>query len=105
MSAVTATPTRRAPMPWLKPGLRVGALAPLASILARASQGALGANPIAEVMNELGLTTLILLVASLSCTPARHLLGWTWPVRVRRDLGLLAFSYALLHFLTDRKSV
>ena len=34
-------------------------------------QGALSANPIAEVENELGLTALIFLVASLACTPAR----------------------------------
>jgi len=91
---------RRRPLPWLTPGIYVGAMAPLASILLRASQGALGANPIAEVMNELGLSALVLLVASLACTPARHLFGWTWPIRIRRDLGLLAFSYALLHFLT-----
>jgi len=52
-------------LPWLKPGIFVGALTPLASIALRASQGALSANPIAEVINELGLTALILLVASL----------------------------------------
>jgi sulfoxide reductase heme-binding subunit YedZ len=97
---VTAAPRRGPPLPWLKPGLYVGAMAPLASILFRASQGALSANPIAEVMNELGLTALVLLVASLACTPARHLFGWTWPPRIRRDLGLLAFFYVVLHFLT-----
>ena len=90
----------RAPMPWLKPGIFIGALAPLASIALRASQGELGANPIAEVENELGLTALIFLVASLGCTPARRLLGWAWPTRVRRELGLFAFFYASLHFLT-----
>jgi sulfoxide reductase heme-binding subunit YedZ len=93
-------PNRRRPLPWLTPGIYLGAMAPLASILLRASRGGLSANPIAEVMNELGLTALILLVTSLACTPARHLLGWTWPVRIRRDLGLLAFFYASLHFLT-----
>ncbi|HEY3111965.1 MAG TPA: protein-methionine-sulfoxide reductase heme-binding subunit MsrQ [Chloroflexota bacterium] len=95
-----ALPERRRPMPWLTPGIYLGAMAPLAAILLRASRGALSANPIAEVMNELGLTALVLLLASLACTPARHLFGWTWPIRIRRDLGLLAFSYALLHFLT-----
>ncbi|TAK20271.1 MAG: sulfoxide reductase heme-binding subunit YedZ [Chloroflexota bacterium] len=49
-------------------------------------------------MNELGLTALVLLVASLACTPARLLFDWTWPARIRRDLGLLAFYYACLHF-------
>jgi methionine sulfoxide reductase heme-binding subunit len=98
-AAARATPRSR-PMPWLTPGIYLGGLAPLASILLRASRGALGANPIAEVMNELGLAALVLLVTSLACTPARHLFGWTWPVRIRRDLGLLAFFYAGLHFLT-----
>ena len=95
----TTTP-RNAPLPWLKPGIFIGALAPLASIALRATQGALSADPIAQVENELGLSALILLVASLACTPARRLMGWTWPTRVRRELGLFAFFYAMLHFLT-----
>jgi len=87
-------------MPWLKPGIFLGALAPLASLGLRASQAGLGANPIAQVQNELGLVALIFLIASLACTPARRLLHWTWPMRVRRELGLFAFFYASLHFLT-----
>ena len=88
---------RRGPVPWLKPGIFVGALAPLAAILMRAPSGGLGANPIAEALNELGLMALVLLIASLACTPLRALFGWTWPIRVRRLLGLLAFAYATLH--------
>jgi len=75
----------------------VGTSAPLLSILLRARSGALGANPIAEALNELGLMALVLLIASLACTPLRTLVGWTWPIRVRRLLGLLAFAYATLH--------
>jgi sulfoxide reductase heme-binding subunit YedZ len=33
-------------------------------------------------------------------TPLRSLLNWTWPLRVRRMLGLYAFFYATLHLLT-----
>jgi len=88
---------RRGPLPWLNPGVLVGASAPLLSILLRARSGALGANPIAEALNELGLMALVLLIASLACTPLRALFGWTWPIRVRRLLGLLAFAYATLH--------
>ena len=90
--------SRGEPMPWIKQGIFIGALAPLASIALRATQGALNANPIAQIENELGLTALIFLVASLACTPARRLFGWTWPIRVRRELGLFAFWYAVLHF-------
>jgi sulfoxide reductase heme-binding subunit YedZ len=99
-------PTRRpagrraAPLPWLQPGIFLGGLVPLISIALRARNGELNADPIAQVENELGLTALIFLVASLACTPARRLWGWTWPTRVRRELGLFAFFYAMLHFLT-----
>ena len=88
---------RRGPLPWLNPGIFVGATAPVVSILMRARSGALGANPIAEALNELGLMALVLLIASLACTPLRTMLGWTWPIRIRRLLGLLAFAYATLH--------
>jgi sulfoxide reductase heme-binding subunit YedZ len=88
---------RRGPFPWLNPGILVGATAPALSILMRARSGALGANPIAEALNELGLMALVLLLASLAATPLRMLFGWTWPIRARRLLGLLAFSYAVLH--------
>ncbi len=77
-----------------------GALAPLGLLLARATRGSLGANPIAEALNELGLTALVLLIASLACTPAREILGWTWAIGLRRMLGLLAFFYVSLHFAT-----
>lgn len=66
----------------------------------RAFQGTLGANPIAVILNELGLSALVLLLASLACSPARRILGWTWPIRIRRELGLFAFFYASVHLLT-----
>jgi sulfoxide reductase heme-binding subunit YedZ len=90
---------RRGPFPWLNPGILVGATAPVVSILMRARSGALGANPIAEALNELGLMALVLLIASLACTPLQTLFGWTWPIRARRLLGLVAFAYATLHVM------
>lgn len=87
------------PLPWLKPGLVVGALAPIAAMLALAATGSLGADPVAIALNRLGLLALILLVASLTCTPLKLFFGWTWPLRVRRALGLLAFAYASAHVL------
>src|SRR3979411_3163732 len=93
--------SRGAPQPWLKPALFVGALAPLGVMVVEAVQGTMGANPIAEVENVLGLAALVLLVASLACTPARRLFGWRWPARIRRQLGLFAFFYISLHFLAS----
>src|SRR5205807_1254977 len=57
------------PLPWLKPAVLTGGLVPLAAIGLRLARGALGANPIAEALNELGLMALVFLVASLACTP------------------------------------
>jgi sulfoxide reductase heme-binding subunit YedZ len=77
-----------------------GALVPLVAILWNAARKNLGANPIAEALNELGLTALVFLVASLACTPLRETLDWPWAVGLRRMLGLFAFFYALLHAAT-----
>jgi len=88
------------PYPWLKPAVFVGSCTPIVAILVRASRGELGANPIAEALNQLGLVALIFLVAALACTPLKTVFDWTWPIRLRRMLGLFAFFYALLHVCT-----
>ena len=78
----------------------VGSLAPALRLLVLGARGELGANPIATALNQLGLVTLVFLIASLAATPLKVALGWTWPIRIRRMLGLYAFFYASLHFLT-----
>lgn len=85
------------PLSWLKPGVFVGALVPIGAIPWHAWRGELGANPIAQALNQLGLVALIFLVAALACTPLKTFFGWTWPIRLRRMLGLFGFFYALLH--------
>jgi sulfoxide reductase heme-binding subunit YedZ len=88
------------PLPWLMPSVLVGGLAPLALLALQGTQGMLGPNVIEAVLNQTGLLALVFLVASLACTPLKLLFAWTWPMRVRRLVGLLAFTYAALHFLT-----
>jgi methionine sulfoxide reductase heme-binding subunit len=83
---------------WLKPAVFVACVVPAARLGWRFWMGKLGANPIAEAENTLGLWTLILLLATLSCSVFKITLGWTWPLRVRRMLGLFAFFYVCLHF-------
>ena len=82
----------------LKSGVWVAALTPLALLGHRAWTGDLGANPIDFVTRWLGIWTLRLLLASLTMTPLRILFGLSWPITLRRLLGLFAFFYALLHF-------
>jgi methionine sulfoxide reductase heme-binding subunit len=84
---------------WLKLGVAVAGMTPAAVTAFRFLTGSLGANPIAEAMNDIGLWTLILLLSSLACTPLKIVFDWNWPLRIRKMLGLLAFVYALLHFL------
>ena len=88
------------PAPWLKPAILVGSAVPAAVMAYRAKVGQLGANPVSEALNQLGLLALVFLLASLACTPLNKLLKWAWPARVRRMLGVTAFVYASLHVLT-----
>ncbi len=74
-------------------------LAPIAKLAADALTVGLTANPVEAVQNRLGFWTLTLLAASLAPTPLHDLLGLAWPLRLRRLLGLAAFSYGALHFL------
>jgi sulfoxide reductase heme-binding subunit YedZ len=83
-----------------KLAIGVAALLPAARTGWLAFHDGLGPNPIAEVLNRLGLWTLILLLATLACTPVKILTGWAFPLRLRRMLGLEAFLYAFLHFGT-----
>lgn len=84
--------------PFLLPGVVVGSLIPFVSLANRARLHLLGANPVAELLNQLGLLALVFLCASLACTPLKLAFGWTWPMRVRKTLGLFAFFTALAHF-------
>jgi methionine sulfoxide reductase heme-binding subunit len=84
----------------LKPVVFLACAAPLGWLGIRALTGRLGADPIAEVLNQLGWWALFTLMACLACTPLQLLFGWTWPIRARRMVGLFAFFYASLHLLT-----
>ena len=77
----------------------MGGLIPVAIMALDASSGALGANPVQRVQLQTGVLTLATLMLSLACTPLRLMTGWPWPARIRKALGLLAFLYAVLHFL------
>jgi methionine sulfoxide reductase heme-binding subunit len=73
-------------------------LALSSDILARTRY--LGSNPINEAEHFLGRWALRFLIATLLVTPLRALLGWHWLARHRRSLGLFAFAYVVLHWLT-----
>jgi methionine sulfoxide reductase heme-binding subunit len=94
---VERKPTAAQPFSWLTSGIYVGGFIPLLVLVLRASRGLLDANWKAEILNQFGMLALVFLIASLACTPLRLTLGWTWPLRIRRTLGVYSFFYAMLH--------
>ncbi len=79
--------------------VHLAALIPLAWLIFDAARGNLGANPIQAAEQRTGKYALILLAASLACTPLNTVTGWRPVLRWRRPLGLYAFMVAALHFL------
>ena len=75
-------------------------LLPLARLVVLGTTGGLGANPIEFITRSTGTWTLAGLMATLSVTPLRRLSGRADLIRYRRMLGLFAFFYASLHFVT-----
>lgn len=80
--------------------LHVACLVPLALLLWAYTQNALTVNPIQEITSRTGKTAIVLLVLTLACTPVNTLFGIKRVIAFRRPLGLYAFFYASLHFLT-----
>jgi sulfoxide reductase heme-binding subunit YedZ len=75
-------------------------LLPLVRLIALGASGGLGANPIEFITHSTGTWTLVGLLVTLSVTPLRRLTGRAELIRYRRMLGLFAFFYACLHFIT-----
>jgi methionine sulfoxide reductase heme-binding subunit len=84
----------------LKAVLFVLAALPAVWLGVDALRGNLTADPIKEITHRTGWWALTLLMATLAVTPIRRFTGWNQIVKVRRMLGLWAFSYAVLHLLT-----
>lgn len=86
-----------------KPLLHLACSLPLVLlILSIAEVGGLrlGPNPQLYIRDVLGEWGLRLLLLTLAVTPLRRLIGKPWPLLFRRLLGLWAFAYLALHFVT-----
>ncbi|MEK6629456.1 MAG: protein-methionine-sulfoxide reductase heme-binding subunit MsrQ [Acidobacteriota bacterium] len=84
----------------LKGVVFVGCLGPVAWLVWAAFTGSLSANPISDITKETGTWTLRFLMVTLAVTPVRRWTGWNDAIKFRRMLGLFAFFYGTLHFLT-----
>ena len=74
-------------------------LARLALELFGVAGWSLGANPVERLLHQLGWWGLTLLLVTLAVTPARRITGIAVLTRLRRMLGLFAFTYVSLHFM------
>ena len=85
---------------WTKVFVFLLCLIPLGILIGRTVTGNLGANPVEFYQHTTGDWTLRFLVFTLCITPLRKLLKLPDLIRFRRMLGLFAFFYGCLHFLT-----
>ena len=85
---------------WIKAPLFLLCLSPLAWLVWQGFHQGLGANPIEKITHTTGDSTLTFLLITLSITPLRKLLNQPAWIRFRRMLGLFAFFYGFLHFMT-----
>jgi methionine sulfoxide reductase heme-binding subunit len=76
------------------------ALVPLGLLIGKALHDGLGANPIERITHSTGDWTLIFILLTLSITPLRRITRQYWLIGIRRMVGLFAFFYGSLHFLT-----
>ncbi|WP_085584309.1 MULTISPECIES: protein-methionine-sulfoxide reductase heme-binding subunit MsrQ [unclassified Pseudomonas] len=60
----------------------------------------LGPDPGKVLVDRLGLGALVLLLVTLSMTPAQKLTGWAGWIAVRRQLGLWCFAYVVVHLFS-----
>jgi sulfoxide reductase heme-binding subunit YedZ len=60
----------------------------------------LSANPIEDITLTTGIWALRFVVITIAITPVRRITGWNRIIQYRRMMGLFAFFYATLHFLT-----
>lgn len=84
----------------VKAGVFAAALVPAAWLVWAVFHDGLGHNPVETITHHTGNWSLRFLLLTLAITPARKLLKLPQLIRFRRMLGLFAFFYALLHFLT-----
>jgi len=85
---------------WTKVAVFILGLIPLLLVALRALHGSLTANPVEFLQHFTGDWTLRFLIFCLAITPLRKILNLPDLIRFRRMLGLFAFFYLCLHFLT-----
>jgi sulfoxide reductase heme-binding subunit YedZ len=84
---------------WAKVAVFFAALIPLGLLVWKGFHADLTANPVEKIEHTTGDWTIYFLLITLAITPLRKLAKLNL-IRFRRMLGLYAFFYGSLHFLT-----
>lgn len=87
------------PLAWLLLGAPLAWLGWAMAVEIRSPGAVLGADPGEAVVLYLGEWGIRMLLLALAVTPLRRRLGWPALARLRRLVGLFAFSYLCLHLL------
>jgi sulfoxide reductase heme-binding subunit YedZ len=85
---------------WTKVAVFVVSSIPFALLCAGFLRNNLGINPVETLQHTTGDWTLRFLIFTLAVTPLRKAFQLPELIRFRRMLGLFAFFYVVLHFLT-----
>ena len=88
------------PTSWRRLIIFLCALIPFAWLVFNTITQQLGADPAKTIVLFTGEWTIYFLFITLSVTPLRRLLKWSWLMPHRRMLGLFALFYGLLHLLS-----
>ena len=84
----------------VKPSIFFMALIPFIWLLLKVFQNDLGPDPAQALSIETGEWTLRFLLLTLAITPFRQIFRMAEIARLRRMIGLFAFFYASIHFLS-----
>jgi len=84
---------------WLKVIIHLSAFMPLALTFYQALTDQLGADPVEALLHFSGISAMNLLLLGLLVSPLAKFFKAAPLIRVRRLLGLYAFTYAFSHFL------
>ncbi len=82
----------------LRISVHIGSAIPLVWLYFVVQQGAMGGDPVEELIHFLGMGALRLLLLTLLISPLARFLNFGQLNKLRRPLGLWCFAWATLHF-------
>lgn len=85
---------------FFKPLVFILCLLPFVLLVINALNNELGPNPVEEIIRTLGDWAIYFILIGLTITPARKVFNLNGLIRYRRMLGLFAFFYVCMHFLS-----